>query len=84
VKKRGYLVFGGYVRSRYDGQVHYVPAAIVAQLYGLSPRDPDVRLAHPDYPSTWVGFEEEEWISLHPLNSGKYYNVREKRGKGHG
>jgi len=79
VKKIGYLVFGGYVRSRYDGQYHYVSAARVAQLYGLNPRDPDVRLACLDDPSTWKGFKKEEWICLYPLNSGKYYNVRERR-----
>ncbi|RLG42592.1 MAG: hypothetical protein DRO05_00515, partial [Thermoproteota archaeon] len=57
---------------------HYVSAAKVAQLYGLNPKDPNVRLADRNRPETWMGLKKEEWIVLHPLDSGKYYDIRER------
>jgi hypothetical protein len=39
VKNKRYLVCPGYVRSRHDGDLHYVGARELIQLYGVDPAD---------------------------------------------
>lgn len=34
-----YLVIGGYVRSKNDGQKHYIPAHRLVDLYNVSPSE---------------------------------------------
>lgn len=36
---RKYCVFGGYVRSKQDKQIHYVTGSELIKLYGLNPRE---------------------------------------------
>lgn len=36
--EKKYCLFGGYVRSKNDGQVHYVSGRDLIDLYGLPPR----------------------------------------------
>ena len=75
-EKKKFLVFGGYVECR-DGDVHYVPSYRVAELYGLSPRMPNVRLACFDVPETYLPYDDS-WIRLYPRSDGNYKNMREE------
>jgi len=75
-EKKRFLVFGGYVECR-DGDVHYVSPYRVAELYGLSPRMPNVRLAYFDVPETYLPYDDS-WIRLYPRSDGNYKNMREE------
>jgi len=70
-----YVIFGGKVKSKYDGEEHYIPPYRVAELYGLNPHSPNVKLI------SGKNFEMAErelrgldnsWIPLFPRSDGKY------------
>ena len=48
----------------------------VAELYGLSPRMPNVRLACFDVLETYLSYDDS-WIKLFPRSDGNYKNMRE-------
>jgi len=70
-KKAKYLVFGGLVKSKTDGDIHYIPAHKVCKLYGLNPHAPNVRLASQDVPATYIR-DDNSWIMLYPRLDGNY------------
>ncbi len=49
----------------------------IAELYGLSPRMPNVRLACFDVPETYLPYNDS-WIRLYPRSDGNYKNMREE------
>ncbi|HDD43827.1 MAG TPA: hypothetical protein ENG63_03065 [Candidatus Desulfofervidus auxilii] len=65
-----YLVFGGYVYSKNDNQLHYIPSYQVAKLYGLNPYAPNVRLVNK--PDDYWGLNITEWEILTPSSIGDY------------
>lgn len=69
-----YLVYGGYVTSKFDRQRHYVSPVKVAILFNVNPSD-CIYVT----PSTCVdalgvprGLKEEYFIVLHPKQNGDY------------
>ena len=73
-----YLVFGGEVKSKTDGDIHYISPSRVAELYELDPREcvfVDIRRRE-----TFLGYDG--LISLFPLNSGRYKQIAKLLKKG--
>ena len=72
-----YLLIGGNVVSRTDGQTHYVSANRLCVLYGLDPYacimldDTDVP-AHGGRPAKLLGVDESRLIILRPRADGDY------------
>ena len=66
VQKR-YVVVSGWVRSRYDGDVHFIPAHRVAQLYKVNP----LECHFCDAPESYRGLPDG-LIVLGPDSTGKY------------
>lgn len=66
-----YIVHGGHVRSRHDGDVHYISPSKTAELYGL---DPVTSIYSYGYESL-RGYDRdflEGAVHLYPDSSGKY------------
>lgn len=68
--KPRYLVIGGIVRSKTDGDYHYVYSRELAALYGLT-SDDDVTLAE-ENGSFLKGFDMSSFIVLRPRYDGDY------------
>ena len=62
-----FIVMGGYVKSKHDGDTHYIPAHDVADLYNIPPK-----FAKKD--TCGVNWN---WIGLHPDSSGEYNLAKE-------
>lgn len=70
---RKYVVFGGEVRSKRDGDLHWIPASRVAQLYGLRPGSYRIGRYEP-------GFDVRPGeTALGPRNDGNYTLDRRAR-----
>ena len=68
------LVIPGYVRSIYDGDIHWVGVDSLLHLYGVRPSD-SIRVYRKELP-----FELQwspDWEVLKPLESGNYRNIHE-------
>lgn len=75
------ILWPGIVRSKNDGDLHFISAYRLARLYGVLPSDTVV------VASSWIdliraGFtqqkiEREGWLELFPLYDGKYYNIHD-------
>ena len=70
-KQVKFLVIGGYVVSPNDGEVHFISARKLCELYGLDPRAPNVRLADMRRPETLLGYDDT-WQVLMPRDFGDY------------
>jgi hypothetical protein len=70
VKKSRYAVHPGYVRSRTDGQQHYVGFADLVRLYGVPPGR--CVLWDDDRRETYAGRNHDEFVHLRPRSSGDY------------
>ena len=77
-KRKKYLVIGDYIISENDGQVHFVSARQLCELYGLNPHAPNVRLADIRRPETFWGYDDS-WIRLYPKYDGKYSKILEDK-----
>lgn len=69
-----YLCYGGNVKSRNDGDVHYIRSSVVALLYRVNPRECImVDYNTPDHWRRGYGKEHlESLIVLQPRNDGNY------------
>ena len=68
LKPPKYLCHGGYVRSRHDGEIHYVSARRMPQLYGVDPAECMFTMsegARPYFAPPWL-------IDLVPDPTGQY------------
>lgn len=66
--KKKYLVIGGYVTSKNDGDRHYVSSYVLARLYGLNPKD--CFLAEENNERSLLGIRFEDYIILRPRYDG--------------
>ena len=69
-----YLVYGGYVTSKFDKQRHYVSPVDVAILFKVNPNEciyvtPDTNVDDLGVPR---GLRKEDFIVLHPKQNGDY------------
>ena len=71
IRTKKFLVIGGYVISKNDGDIHYVSAYKLCELYGLDPHAPNVRLASGNCPESLYGYDDS-WTVLTPRSSGDY------------
>lgn len=67
-RSRVYRVNPGNIRSKHDGQTHWICASRLAKLYHLSLRDPNVIMGSPNI----IGIVSDEFVDLYPLSSGNY------------
>lgn len=68
MSKKGYIICPGYVRSKNDGQIHYIGAGRLIELYELS-HELVCGVLHDDT----KGFSNpEDYIFLHPRTDGDY------------
>ena len=66
-----FILHPGFVRSKTDGQQHFISASKLAELYRVDLRDCIV-LA-PDNPEKGFGFEwKEDDVDLYPRTDGNY------------
>lgn len=69
-----YLVYGGYITSKFDKQRHYVSPTNVAILFNVNPSE--CIYITPDTPVDSLGvirgLKEEDFIVLHPKQDGDY------------
>lgn len=68
-----YAIIPGYVKSQYDGQVHYVDAPQLMRLYGV--RRDDCIIVHKELPTQYP----THYIPLAPREDGAYKPVTCKR-----
>lgn len=72
-----FLLIGGRVVSKNDGDVHYVNANRLMQLYGLNMTDHYVVLAE-ENGNFLKGFNQDEFVVLRPRYDGDYRLPYEK------
>ncbi len=65
-----YLVIGGWVTSKHDGQQHYVNAVDLCRLYGVAVRD--CILASEEDEHSLLGIDVTQYIVLRPRYDGRY------------
>lgn len=63
-----FLLYPGYVRSRYDGDRHYISGGQLARLYRIDPAECVVYSEHPAFRSP----ERDALIPLFPREDGQY------------
>ena len=62
-----YIVYGGYVKSKNDGQIHYIDSLTVCRLYKVSPAEcifPDREIE--------ASREHGKYKELYPRSDGEY------------
>ena len=65
-----YILHDGFVRSRSDGQLHYIGPMRLAFLYGVNLRD---CVVYPSGRHEFYGWREpEDAVHLYPRNDGNY------------
>ena len=81
-----YVLFPGYVRSKTDGDLHFIDARQLARLYGLRLHAPDTRDGLYEKDIIWVSRRNQEHfrelpgdVILRPRSSGNYVNLGEPR-----
>ena len=65
-----YIVYGGYVMSRTDRQIHYVNAYTTMRLYGL--KEKECILVDRNNLDKLRGLKTSQFIQLRPDYTGKY------------
>ena len=63
-KTKKYLIVGGYVYSKIDGEEHYVSPIQLAKLHKLNPNNPNVKLV--TKPEDVYGINLSEYIIITP------------------
>lgn len=66
--KKKYLLIGGEIYSKYDGELHYINAHKLCQLYNLNPIE--CIFAEANIPETWLGYDG--LIELYPMSNANY------------
>lgn len=69
-----YVIHSEWVRSKNDGQEHFISFSPLVRLYGLDPKD-CVEWNY-DNPRTWLGRKELDYIHLYPKYNGNYRNIK--------
>lgn len=72
------VVFGGHVVSRHDGDLHYIPARRVAELWGIDLSN--CYLIDKDDLSARAGLRVAEAEVYHPDPTGQYMRGSEESG----
>ena len=70
-----YLLCPGYVKSKYDGDEHYIGAMRLARLYGVDPRECEIFEPRPWWPASFYRQDERRYkdlIKLVPRYDGDY------------
>jgi len=67
-----YLVIGGNVTSKHDGDRHYISPQKLCQLYGLNPNAQNVYLVRDEDNPFFKGYLLEEFVVLRPRYDGNY------------
>jgi len=73
IGKRNYLLLGGWVSSKSDGELHYVSATKLLRLYGLDPRE--CILVNDFNGSSLRGVDLTSLIVLGPRFHGDYHRI---------
>lgn len=73
-RKLKYAVHGGWITSLQDGERHFIPASIVAELYCLKRGE----WFEWDYESR-MGCDESDFVHLTPQSSGNYFAMTTRR-----
>ena len=68
-----YVVYPGYVRSKYDGDRHYITAKQLIKLYEVNPLK--CHIVDFNQPKTYRGKDFRPYISLIPRYNGDYKNL---------
>jgi len=63
-RTKKYLIVGGYVYSKIDGEEHYISPIQLAKLHKLNPNDPNVKLVIK--PEDIYGINLSEYIIITP------------------
>ena len=63
-----YLILPGVVRSRSDGDMHYISARQLIELYKVNPEECKIV----DSPQSAQGIEWKDYIELRPRTDGNY------------
>lgn len=75
------ILYPGEIRSRHDGDRHFICGCQLRHLYGILPTDIVIE-ARDEKALNGYGFSQEKisregWIELSPRDDGKYYNIHE-------
>lgn len=62
--KKKYVLVGGHITSKTDGQVHYVSAVTLARLYNLNHKD--CIFINEDNKHRLIGLKEKDYTFLYP------------------
>lgn len=71
-----YLIIGDWVRSKNDGDRHYISARQLIELYGLDPKE--CKTIENNQPMSLLGVDLTMFTVLRPLIHGKYREHIEK------
>lgn len=75
MRQKKYVVTGGYVTSRSDGQSHYIGPMRVIQLYEVRLDECEIYEPAPWWPRSYYEMAEQrhkDLITLYPRSDGKY------------
>lgn len=71
--QKRYIIEPGYVKSQHDGEVHYITASQLAQLYGVNLNAPNVIVRNHMKPEQARGFRTQIGdVLLTPRYDGDY------------
>ena len=72
-----YVCEGGYIKSQYDGSIHYITSRIVAKLYGVLENECIFIIGD----DKCRDFCRDKYINLFPRSDGKYNLESEDGGE---
>jgi len=78
VIKKKYLIFGGYIHSKNDGDLHFISGDRLRQLYNINKED-CIIVNNEEDKMKIKGIKRYEFIELYPKFDGKYENLGGKR-----
>lgn len=75
--KSKYLLLGGWITSRYDGDDHYIPAKQLAKLYSVDPAEcvminQPIRYEHEEF----IRLNKDNYTILRPRSDGNYGGIK--------
>lgn len=65
-----YILMGGNIRSKNDGQIHFISANKLCELYGLN--QDECFFCDERFPATYRGIRSEDLTILYPNYEGDY------------
>ena len=73
------MLHPGEIRSKSDGDRHYISALQLIRLYRVLPTDHVMTfdIKNPTHDREWQLYHKIKCIHLYPLRSGEYYDVHE-------